>query len=98
VNITEQVFAAAANAGFLKPCNWYSSWGSQSGLVAFKANDETVLHDLALSLSTQISFPATVFVGIKRGDRLVIDGQSYRAKDVRVVADGSQIHVEVAKS
>jgi hypothetical protein len=98
MNITEQVFAAAANVGFLKTCSWVSERGGETAMVAFKANDETVLHDLALSLSTQISFPATVFVGIKRGDRLVIEGHLYRAKDVRVVADGSQINVEVTKS
>ena len=64
--LIENLFEAAAHAGFLKPCVWRPSDGSpeQAHAVGFAAPDETLLDGLTLSTEYVMSYPASVLVGL----------------------------------
>ena len=55
--LIENLFEAAAHAGFLKPCVWRPSDGSpeQAHAVGFAAPDETPLDGLTLSTEYEMS-------------------------------------------
>jgi hypothetical protein len=92
MTLLEQLYAAAAHAGFLQQCTWHPADGRPpvSDLVGLRAPDASVLGELAVSTETVISFPARVFAGIAGGDAVEIDGVRYQVREVRAVGDGSE--------
>ncbi len=97
MGLVEQVYAAAANAGLLRDCHWQPSGDSpaEQHPVGFSAPDDTVLDGLALNTDYAITYPASVFVGLAVRDTVVIDGVTYQVRDVRGLADGSEMRAKL---
>lgn len=99
MSLAEQVYQAAANAGFLKECLWQPSDGSpaQTGHVGLRAPDDTVLDNLTLSRETVISYPASCFVGLTAREVLEIEGIRFQVREVRAVGDGSEMRARLTR-
>lgn len=99
MGLVEQVYEAATNAGLLKDCSWQPSGGSpaQQHPVGFSAPDDTILDGLALNTDYAITYPSSVFVGLAARDTVVIDGVTYQVRDVRAVADGSEMRAKLTR-
>jgi hypothetical protein len=99
MGLVEQVYAAATNAGLLKDCRWQPSGGStaEQHPVGFAAPDDTILDGLALNTDYAITYPASVFVGLAAREVVEIDGVTYQVRDVRAVADGSEIRAKLTR-
>ena len=99
MGLVEQVYASAANAGLLKDCHWQPSGGSsaQQHPVGFSAPDDTLLDGLALNTDYAISYPASVFVGLTAREVVEIDGVAYQVRDIRAVADGSEMRAKLTR-
>lgn len=98
-SLAEQVYAAAAGTGLLKPCYRLTTEGHtyNKTWVGFKASDDSVLHNLAMSNETTLTYPASVFTDLKKGDRLEIERVRYQVREIRAIGDGSEMQVKVAK-
>ncbi len=99
MNLAEQVYEAAANAGFLKVCVWQPSNGSpaQKYPVGLRAPDDSVLDNLTLSRETVISFPASCFVGLATRDVVEVDGVRFQVREVRAIGDGSETRAKLTR-
>ena len=99
MGIVEQIYASAANAGLLKDCQWRPSDGSppQSHPVGFAAPDDTVLDGLTLSTEYVMTYPASIFVGLAQREPVVIDGVTFLVRDIRAVADGSEMRAKLTR-
>lgn len=99
MSLVDQVYEAAANAGFLKLCEWQPSNGElpRSSMVGLRAPDETVLDHLTQSTETTISYPTSVFVGLVVGERITIEGVTYQVRDVRAVGDGTEKRAKLTR-
>ena len=99
MGLVEQVYAAATNAGLLKDCRWQPSGGSTAGQhpVGFSAPDDAILDGLALNTDYAITYPASVFVGLAAREVVEIDGVTYQVRDVRAVADGSEMRAKLTR-
>ena len=98
-SLIEQIYAAAANAGFLKTCTWQPSSGAplQTHKVGMQAHDETVLDNLSLSTEYQMTYPVGVFVGLAAREVVQIDGQQYQVRDIRGMGDGSEMRAKLTR-
>jgi hypothetical protein len=56
---------------------------------AFRAPDETLLADLALSRDYQIDYPAG-WLTLAAGDTVEVAGNTYQVRDVRAIGDGTE--------
>ena len=99
MGIVEQIYESAANAGLLRDCLWHPSGGAppQSARVGFAAPDDTILDGLALNTDYAITYPASVFVGLAAREMVLIDGVAYQVRDVRAVADGSEMRAKLTR-
>jgi hypothetical protein len=99
MSLIEQLYAAAAHVGFLQQCTWHPADGRPpvSDLVGLRAPDESLLDNLTLSIDTTISYPATIFVGLARGDEVEIDAVRFQVREVRAVGDGSELHAKLTR-
>ena len=99
MGLVEQVYESAANAGLLKDCRWQPVGGSvaEQHPVGFSAPDDTILDGLALNTDYAITYPASVFVGLAARDAVLIDGVTYQVRDVRAVADGSEMRAKLTR-
>ena len=99
MGIIEQIYESAANAGLLKECVWHRSGGAvpQTARVGFSAPDDTILDGLALNTDYAVTYPASVFVGLAVRDAVEIDGVTYQVRDVRAVADGSEMRAKLTR-
>jgi len=99
MSLVDDVYEAAANAGFLKLCEWQPSNGElpRSGMVGLRAPDETVLDHLTQSTETTMSYPASVFVGLVIGERVSIEGITYQVREVRALHDGSEKRAKLTR-
>lgn len=97
MGIVEQVYSAAANAGLTVRCRWFPAGGgsAKTQQVGFSAPDDTVLDGLTLNTDYAITYPASVFVGLAVRDTVVIDGVTYQVRDVRGLADGSEMRAKL---
>jgi hypothetical protein len=95
----ERFYEAAARAGLLSLATWLPADGSdpETGTVDFRAPDETVLDGLGLSTDYSIRYPAGRFLGLASGDRVTVNGESYRVREVRAVGDGSEKRASLTK-
>jgi hypothetical protein len=80
---TDQFFAAFDKAGFLKIAFWSPSTGGavQTPKVRFKAPTQDALSGEVKSIDYSIEYPASVLVGLKRGEPIVIDGVLYTVRE-----------------
>lgn len=99
MNLAEQVYAAAANAGFLKECVWLPSDGSlsQTHPVGLRAPDDTVLDHLTQSRETVISYPASLFTGLAGREVVEVNGVAFQVREVKAVGDGSEMHARLSR-
>ena len=90
--LIDALYTAADQAGLLTEAVWLPSNGSpsMSAKVDFRAADETVLDGLGLSTDYSVRYPASALGGLTLGETLVIDGQTYRVREVRAIGDGSE--------
>jgi len=97
--LIDNLYEAAAHAGFLKPCVWRPSDGSpeQASLVGFAAPDETLLDGLTLSTEYVMSYLASVLVGLAARETVEIDGQAFQVRDIRAVGDGSELRAKLTR-
>jgi len=95
----EEIYAAAAGAGFLRQCTWLPGTGLPPvvAMVGLRMPDEPLLNNLTLSTDYAIAYPATELVGLARGEAVEIDGVQYQVREVLAVGDGSEKHATLAK-
>jgi hypothetical protein len=99
MGLIEQIYASAANAGLLEDCLWQPASGSepQSAKVGFAAPDDNVLDGLALNTDYQMTYPASVLVGLAVRDVVQVNGAHYQVREVRAVGDGSEMRTKLAR-
>jgi hypothetical protein len=99
MNLVEQIYEAATNAGLLKECVWRPSDGSlpHHHSVGFAAPDDTVLDGLTLSTEYVMTYPASVFVGLAQREPVEINGVTFLVRDIRAVGDGSEIRAKLTR-
>lgn len=97
--LIEQIYAAAANVGFLKTCTWQPSSGGplQTHKVGMQAHDETVLDNLSLSAEYQMTYPVGVFVGLAAREVVQIDSVPFQVREVRSIGDGSEMRAKLTR-
>lgn len=97
--LIERLYQSAANAGLTVRCRWVPAGGgpARTQQVGISAPDDTVLDGLALNTDTTITYPASVFVGLAARDTVVIGGVTYQVRDVRAVADGSEMRAKLTR-
>lgn len=93
LNLCREVYEAAARNGFLQPCQWQpsSSVFTKTAWVSLQTSDQSVLHQLALSAETTMSYPAGALAGLKQGEVVKVGGARYQVRDVRTLRDGSEM-------
>ena len=91
VSLTD-LYAAAGRAGLLTS----AIIGNAEVLVDFCAPDAEVLDGLGLSSDYAIRYPASD-VMLDTGHELVIDGVTYRVREVRLVGDGSEARASLTR-
>ena len=98
MGLIERVYAAAANAGLTVRCRWTPAGSpAKTQQVGISAPDDTVLDGLALNTDYAITYPASVFVGLAAREVVEIDGVTYQVRDVRAVADGSEMRAKLTR-
>jgi hypothetical protein len=99
MGLVEQVYAAATNAGLLRDCYWQPADGSpmQTHTVGFAAPDDTVFDGLASTTDHQMSYPASVFMGLAPRDTVEIGSVIYQVRDIRAVGDGSEMRAKLTR-
>lgn len=97
---TAAFFAAFDRAGMLKTAVWAPPDGSevQSPRVRYKAPAADTLSGEVKSVEYSISYPATVLVGLKRGDAITIDSVRYTVREnPESQLDGSRFEAKLRK-
>lgn len=99
MKLIERLYQSAANAGLTVRCHWQPADGSpsQTHVVGFSAPDDTILDGLALNTDYAITYPASAFVGLAAREVVEIDGVAYQVRDVRAVADGSEMRAKLTR-
>ena len=99
MNLVEQIYASAVNAGLLRECRWQPSDGSasQTHHIGFSAPDDTVFDGLASSTDYQMSYPASVLKGLAPREVVEIDGVIYQVRSTRAVGDGSEMRAQLTR-
>ena len=80
---TEQFYASFDKAGFLKTALWKPSSGAEAleARVRFRAPTDRGLAGEVLTTDYTICYPASVLVGLKRGEVLTIEAQEYTVRE-----------------
>ena len=99
MKLIERLYQSAANAGLTVRCHWQPADGSpsQTHVVGFPAPDDTILDGLARNTDYAITYPASAFVGLAAREVVEIDGVTYQVRDVRAVADGSEMRAKLTR-
>ena len=99
MSLVEQIYELAANAGLLKDCLWRPSDGTtaQRHPVGFAAPDDAVFDGLASTTDYQMSYPASVFLGLVPREAVEIDGVIYQVRSTRAVGDGSEMRAQLTR-
>ena len=99
MSLVEQIYESAANAGLLKDCLWRPSDGTTAQLhpVGFAAPDDTMFDGLASTTDHQMSYPASVFLGLVPREAVEIDGEIYQVRSTRAVGDGSEMRAQLTR-
>jgi hypothetical protein len=80
---TPKFFEAFDKAGFLKTVLWTPSIGGpqQSEQVRYRAPTQDALSGDTKSVDYSINYPATVLVGLKRGEAISVDGVQFIVRE-----------------
>ena len=89
----EFLYAAADNAGLLTP----ALLGSAQVMVDFRAPDEEVLSGMGVSRDYSIRYPLSWMPDLVAGSTITISGQTYRAREVTAIGDGSERRATLAR-
>ena len=84
-------------ASFATPFSTADGSPSQAHAVGFSAPDDTLFDGLASATDYQMSYPASAFVGLAVRDAVSIGGVIYQVRDIRAVADGSEIRAKLTR-
>lgn len=95
--LAEQVYAAAARVGWLVTCRWSpkGALGYETGQVSLAQEDHLLGDRIARSTDLLLRYPASIFIGLQKGDLLEIEQQRYQVREVLTVGDGSIKQVKV---
>ncbi|MBL0422467.1 hypothetical protein JI739_19120 [Ramlibacter sp. AW1] len=99
MGLLDQLYEAAANAGFLKQCTWRPSTGApaQTHLVGFDAPDGTVFDGLTTSTDYVMSYPDTAFTALSVRENVEIGGMTFQVREVRAIGDGSEMRAKLTR-
>jgi hypothetical protein len=99
MNLIEQIYESATNAGLLTECLWYPSNGapSQRHQVGFAAPDESLIDGLTLSTDYVMTYPVTAFGGLAAREVVEISGTAFQVRDIRSLSDGSEIRAKLTR-
>ena len=89
----EFMYAAANNAGLLKP----ALFGAQQVMVDLRAPDQDVLSGMGVSRDYSIRYPLTWMPDLVAGSTITISDQTYRAREVTAIGDGSECRATLAR-
>lgn len=102
---TNKFFESFNKAGFLSTALWTPSAGlpgagvQQSAQVRFKAPTRDILGGDASTTDYTISYPATLFPGLKRGETLTIAAASYTVREnPHKQLDGSRLEAPLTRT
>lgn len=97
LNLCQEVYAAAAGNGFLQECLWRPASGrfSKTALVNLQTSDQPVLHQLALSAETTMSYPVGSLAGLQQGEVVKVGGLRYQVREILSVSDGSEMRAKL---
>ena len=97
---TEQFFAAFDRAGILKTALWTPSAGGaqKSAQVRYRAPTQDALSSEVKSVDYSIEYPATVLVGLKRGETITVNGMQFTVREnPESQLDGSRLEAKLRK-
>lgn len=88
----DELYAAAGRAGLLTQV----VTGDVTALVDFRVADTVVLDGLGLSADYTIRYPVDEIM-LDAGHELMIDGITYRVREVRAIGDGSECRATLTR-
>ena len=103
LDILSRVYESAASAGLLTVCIWHRQNDVPvTHHVGLRAPDDSVLDHLTRSKETTISYPSTIFIGLKTGETVELlatarPGQRYQVREVKAVADGAEMRARLTR-
>jgi hypothetical protein len=99
LDLVGRVYESAAHAGLLKRCTWLRSAPEMPLVhyVGLRAPDDSILENLSRSKETTISYPCTIFLGLKAGETVELEGQRYQVREVRAVGDGAELRTKLTR-
>ena len=98
LDIVSRVYESAASAGLLKRCVWLQGNAMPlTHMVGLRAPDDSVLDNLTRSKETTISYPSTIFTGLKAGELLELEGQRFSVREVKAVGDGAELRARLTR-
>lgn len=99
MTLIERLYQAASNAGLTVQCLWKPADGPPhcTHPVGFFAPDNTALDGLTLNTDYAITYPALAFVGLAAGQTVEVGGVAYQVRDVRALADGSEMRATLTR-
>jgi hypothetical protein len=66
-----------------------AEYGGESARVLFDQHDEEILQGHAQSTAYRMTYAATVFAQLRRGDALTVNGEDFMVQNVRLLDDGA---------
>ena len=97
-DIVARVYESAASAGLLKRCVWVQNHAMPlTHMVGLRAPDDSVLDYLTRSKETTISYPSTIFIGLKAGELLELEGQRFSVREIKAVGDGAELRARLTR-
>jgi hypothetical protein len=98
LDLVNRVYESTASAGLLKRCVWLQGTAMPlTHYVGLRAPDDSVLDNLTRSKDTTISYPATIFIGLKAGELLELEGKRYSVREIKAVGDGAQLRAKLTR-
>lgn len=74
-----------------------ATWGALTSNVLVDSPTEDLLGGKALGVNYEITLPIVDFPNIARGAVVVLDGQNYTVREVRILADGATKKLSLSK-
>jgi len=89
----EFLYAAADNAGLLKP----ALFGTTQVMVDLRAPDHDVLSGMGVSRDYSIRYPLTWMPELVTGNTLEVAGKTYRVREITAIGDGSECQATLSR-
>jgi hypothetical protein len=98
LDIVSRVYESAASAGLLKRCVWLQNHATPlEHFVGLRAPDDSVLENLTRSKETTISYPVTIFIGLRAGETVELEGQRFQVREIKAVGDGAELRARLTR-